>query len=61
MDYSIVYLNDEPIGVTGIYSYLEYSNTAWHGWFGILDNYRQKGLGGIVLDKTIELVRKKGI
>lgn len=60
MDYYIVYFENEPIGVTGIYSYHEYPNTAWLGWFGILDNYRKNGYGGIVLDKTIELARKKG-
>lgn len=60
MDYYIVYFENEPIGVTGIYSYHEYPNTAWLGWFGILNNYRKNGYGGIVLDKTIELARKKG-
>ena len=60
MDYNIVYLENTPIGVTGIYSYNEYPNDAWLGWFGILEEYRRKGYGGIVLDKTIELARKKG-
>ena len=30
------------------------------GWFGILEEYRKNGYGGAVLDKTIELARKKG-
>ena len=30
-DYYIVYLNDEAIGVTGIYSYHEYPENAWLG------------------------------
>jgi len=58
-DYYIVYLNDEPIGVTGIYSYHEYPDDAWLGWFGILEKYRNNGYGGIVLDKTIELAKEK--
>ena len=60
MDYYIVYFENTPIGVTGIYSYNEYPEDAWLGWFGILEEYRNKGYGGIVLDKTIELARKKG-
>ena len=60
MDYYIVYFKEIPIGVTGIYSYNEYPNTAWLGWFGILCEYRNRGYGGIVLDKTIELAREKG-
>ena len=42
MDYYIVFHNDIPIGVTGIYSYHEYPDDAWLGWFGILDKYRNK-------------------
>ena len=59
-DFYIVYLEEEAIGVTGIYSYHEYPENAWLGWFGILKRYRNNGYGGIVLDKTIELARKKG-
>lgn len=44
MDYYIVFHNDIPIGVTGIYSYHEYPDDAWLGWFGILDKYRNKRL-----------------
>lgn len=60
LDYYIVYLKNQPIGVTGVYSYNEYPNTAWLGWFGILDEYRNKGYGKITLDKTIALAKKKG-
>lgn len=30
-DYYIVYFEEEPIGVTGIYSYHEYPESAWLG------------------------------
>lgn len=60
MDYYIVYLGSVPIGVTGIYSYHEYPNDAWLGWFGILEEYRKSGFGGKVLDMTIEMARAKG-
>lgn len=60
LDYYIVYSDDTPIGVTGIYSYHEYPDDAWLGWFGILEEYRHNGFGGKVLDKTIELAKEKG-
>lgn len=31
----IAYLENEPIGVTGIYEITEYPDTAWLSWFGI--------------------------
>lgn len=60
MDYYIVYLENVPIGVTGIYVYHEYPEDAWLGWLGILKEYRNSGLGGKVLDDTILLAKKKG-
>ena len=60
LDYSIVYLDDIPIGVTGIYSYNEYPDDAWLGWFGILKEYRRKGYGRRTLNKTIDLAKEKG-
>jgi len=58
-DFYIVYFEEAPIGVTGIYSYHEYPENAWLGWFGILEKYRNNGYGGIVLDKTIQLAKEK--
>ena len=59
LDYYIAYWDDKPIWVTGIYSYHEYPDDAWLGWFGILDDYRWNGLGGELLDRTIKLARDK--
>src|SRR5574344_1045729 len=56
----IDYNGNNPIGVTGIYSYPEYPNIAWLGWFGILKQFRNEGYGGITLDKSIELAKNKG-
>ena len=58
--YYIAYLDKEPIGITGLYSYHEYPENAWLGWFGILEKYRHNGYGGLVLDKTIALAKEKG-
>ena len=60
LNHFIVYLGNTPIGVTGLYSYNEYPEDAWLGWFGILEEYRKNGYGGTVLDKVIELAKQKG-
>ncbi len=60
MVYYIVYLKDTPIGISGLYSYHEYPDDAWLGWFGLLKEYRGHGYGGYVLDKIIEFAKEKG-
>ena len=60
MDYRIVYLDNEPIGITGIYAYHEYPNEAWLGWFGILKQFRNKGYGKKVLEDTMKYAKEKG-
>ena len=54
-------MENYQFGVTGIYSYNEYPDDAWLGWYGILPKYRSKGYGSIVFDKTVELAKKKDI
>lgn len=58
-DYYLVYANNIPIGITGIYSYHEYPDDAWLGWFGILNEYRNQGYGTKVLNQTIKLAKEK--
>lgn len=59
MDYYIAYAEATPIGVTGIYAYHEYPETAWLGWFGILPEFRNVGYGSFIFDLTEILARKK--
>ena len=56
----IVYDNENPIGVVGLYSYNEYPNDAWLSWFGVLHEYRQKGYGSKIFDFFETLAFKKG-
>ena len=60
LDYYLVYLGDKMIGVTGIYSYYEYPEIAWLGWYGILEEDRHNGYGAYVLDWTMEFAKYKG-
>lgn len=50
----IAYMEDIPVGVTGVYEIPEYLDTAWLSWFGIKKEYRKMGYGKQILDYTIE-------
>ena len=51
--YYLAKVNNEYVGITGIY-YYDLDN-AWLAWFGIIDEYRNKGLGKKLLRKTLEI------
>lgn len=46
------------MGITGVYYYD--LDSAWLGWFGVLPEYRNKGIGCRLLNKTIKLVSSMG-
>lgn len=56
--YYIAYINNESLGITGIYHYQE--DEAWLAWFGILPQYRHKGYGEQLLEETIKIVKEQG-
>lgn len=56
----IVYDNEIPIGVVGLYSYNEYPLDAWLSWFGVLQEYRRKGYGSKMFDFFESLALEKG-
>lgn len=49
--YYLAKVDDNYIGITGIYYYD--SDNAWLGWFGILKEFRNKGLGRELLRNTV--------
>ena len=53
----IVYNEENPIGITGVYVDKKYNDSIWLDWFCILPKYRQKGFGKQVLIDTIEYAR----
>lgn len=53
----IAYMEDIPVGVTGIYEIPEYSDTVWLSWFGIKKEYRKLGYGKQIFDYTIEMAK----
>lgn len=50
----IVYLDNTPIGITGIYIEDIDFESLWLDWYGILPEYREKGIGKKVLLDTID-------
>ena len=56
----IVYDNEVPVGVVGLYSYNEYPSDAWLSWFGVLKEFRQKGYGSKIFDFFEKLSLEKG-
>lgn len=59
-DYWLCQVNNNFIGITGIYSYFEYPHDAWLGWFGILPEFRKKGYGEKILLWTMSESKKRG-
>lgn len=54
----LVFENDIPIGVVGLYDIPEYSDTIWLSWFGVLENYRFKGYGNQIFKDIIEKAKQ---
>ncbi|EKE20948.1 MAG: GCN5-related N-acetyltransferase [uncultured bacterium] len=51
---------DEVVGITGIYSYFEYPQDAWCGWYGVLPEKQGKGYRKKILSWTMEKAREMG-
>ncbi len=60
LEYYLVHNGEFYIGITGIYSYNEYPEDAWIGWFGILPAFRSMGYGTEMFGYTRDLAVKNG-
>ena len=58
--YYLVYDKNILVGITGLYSYMEYVDDVWLGWFGVIANQRNKGYGKQILLDTINKANKLG-
>ncbi len=56
----LVSYSEKPIGVVGFYSYLEYPQTAWLSWFGVLPEERGKRYGSIMFNFWIDYAKRNG-
>ena len=56
-----IQLDNKTIGIIELYAPFEDKpNELWLGWFGIYDEYRNQGIGRIVIEKIIDIVKEKG-
>ena len=58
--YYLVYKDNNVIGITGLYSNenISETNSIWLGWFGVLEEYRYKGYGKQILIDTIQIAKE---
>ena len=56
----IVYYQNIPIGITGIYTEDIDKDSIWLDWFCVVPEYRKKGFGEQILRDTIEYAKKIG-
>ena len=58
--YYLAEKDSKYVGITGLYNYNDDTLNAWIAWYGILPEYRNKGLGDELLKMTISLARDNG-
>ena len=54
----IVYLENNPVGITGVYTEDIDNESIWLDWYGVLPKYRNQGIGKQILLDTIEYCKK---
>lgn len=55
----LVFCDKDPIGIIGLYSYHEYPDDAFMGWYGVLPSARGKGYGSKIFDFFEDTAKKK--
>lgn len=60
LKFFLVFDQQDVVGITGIYSYHEYPEDAWLGWFGVLSKYRKKGYGSKMFDSFEDYAKSNG-
>lgn len=53
-------LGKTPIGIVGLYAYKAYPKDAWLGWYGVLEEYRNRGFGHKIFDFAKDEARRLG-
>lgn len=56
----LIFNKDKCVGVTGIYSYKNDKDNAWLGFFGIKEEFREKGFGKKALKLTEDYAKSLG-
>ena len=53
----LVYLNNYPVGIIGLYEIKEYPDDIWINWFGVDAKYRNNGIGTQMLLKILDIAK----
>lgn len=54
----LIFENDIPIGVVGLYEISKYKDIIWLSWFGVVEDYRYKGYGSQIFEDIINEAKK---
>ena len=54
----LIFENDIPIGVVGLYEISKYKDTIWLSWFGVVEDYRYKGYGSQIFEDILNEAKK---
>ncbi|MCQ2564624.1 MAG: GNAT family N-acetyltransferase [Clostridia bacterium] len=57
-EYFVFYINKKPCAITGWYDFDGKNVDAFMGWFGVMPEYRCKGLGSYIFDFTFKRIKK---
>jgi len=56
----LVYNQDIPVGIVGLYEMPGHKDDIWLNWLGVLPEHRRKGIGTAMLFHVINLAKKYG-
>ncbi len=56
----LVYHEETPVGIIGLYEKKEYPDDVWITWFGVVPQYRNHGIGTQMLLRIIEVAKMYG-
>ena len=59
-EYFLVYDEDTCIGITGMYQYEIDPDSAWLGWFGVLEPFRRQHYGTAIIRLFEDMARCRG-
>lgn len=59
-EYYLIYEDKDCVGIIGLYSYPEDPDSAWLGWFGIIEIFRRKHFGSTALKLFEDMATSRG-
>lgn len=61
LKYFLMKIKNQYVGISGIYVYNEYPKDGWVAWFGVLPDFRRKGIGLQTICFLKEKAKKIGL